>query len=184
MRELHLFGEKRLSPRRHLVYLLLYAALTLACVGLDQLTKAIVVANLELGESIPLWPGVFHFTRIGNTGAAFGMLSQHRWVFLVVSAVAIVALSVYLVLDRTVPLPVGIAFSLMVGGGVGNMIDRLTTGVVVDFLDFRLINFAVFNVADSFVCIGAALMAVYLLVIALREVRKKSADPTGKDGTP
>lgn len=157
---------------------ILYGVILLLGIALDQLTKALVVKHLAVNETVPLWEGVFHFTHVKNPGAAFGMLKDHRWVFLIFSGVAIVLLSVYLfrgisyMSDKREdgsypPLGVlgGIALAMIVSGGIGNMIDRLSpSGLVVDFIDVRLINFAVFNVADCLVCVGAALLALHLIL--------------------
>ena len=162
---------------------ILYGAIILLGILLDQLTKMLAVKYLSIRATLPLWEGVLHLTYVENTGAAFGMLKNHRWVFLVFSTVAICALIVYLFRgvsylsdkreDGTYP-PlegiVGVALSLIVSGGIGNMIDRVLLGYVVDFIDFRLINFAVFNGADSFVCVGAALLAIYLLLPLFRKI--------------
>ncbi|MBQ4273618.1 MAG: signal peptidase II, partial [Clostridia bacterium] len=150
-------------------------AIIIGVVGLDQLTKWLTVVNLDLHETFPLWQDVFHFTHERNTGMAFGMLKDHRWVFMVFSTVAIVALLVYLFRFRPESRWMQVSMAFIVGGGIGNMIDRVFLGYVVDFFDFRLINFAVFNVADSFVCIGAGMMIAYLLVDLIREIRLERA---------
>lgn len=154
-------------------------ALLITAVGilLDQATKLLVSGTMELGESIPLLEGVLHITYIHNRGAAFGMLEDNRWVFLVVSTVTIVAITAYLSLTKSrQPLYI-ISLSMILSGGIGNMIDRLALGYVVDFIDFRLINFAVFNGADSFVCVGAALLFLAVLL------EPKETKPTEKTPT-
>ena len=86
----------------------------------------------------------------------------------------IVGICFYLWADRTVPLLGGVSLAMILGGGVGNMIDRLSEAkAVVDFFDFRLINFAVFNVADVFVCVGAGLMLLTLILTWVEEFKKK-----------
>ena len=150
-------------------------AVIIGVIGLDQLTKWLTVVNLDLHETFPLWQDVFHFTYERNTGMAFGMLKDHRWVFMVFSTVAIVALLVYLFRFRPESRWMQISMAFIIGGGIGNMIDRIFLGYVVDFFDFRLINFAVFNVADSFVCIGAGMMIVYLLIDLIREIKLEHA---------
>ncbi|MBQ3013941.1 MAG: signal peptidase II [Clostridia bacterium] len=150
-------------------------AVIIGVIGLDQLTKWLTVVNLDLHETFPLWQDVFHFTYERNTGMAFGMLKDHRWVFMVFSTVAIVALLVYLFRFRPESRWMQISMAFIIGGGIGNMIDRIFLGYVVDFFDFRLINFAVFNVADSFVCIGAGMMITYLLIDLIREIKLERA---------
>ncbi len=155
-------------------------ALLITAVGilLDQATKLLVSGCMELGESIPLLEGVLHLTYIQNRGAAFGMLADNRWVFLIVSTVTILAIAAYLALTKSrQPLYI-VSLSMILSGGIGNMIDRVALGYVVDFIDFRLINFAVFNGADSFVCVGAALLflAVLLEPRATAENREEASD--------
>lgn len=127
---------------------------------LDQVTKYWVVQTFNLGESLPLIPGVFHFTYVTNTGAAFSLFSGKvewlRWLSLGVSLLLIGLALLGPVLARWDQL----GYGLILGGAMGNGIDRFTLGYVVDFLDFRLINFAVFNVADSFISIGIACLLI------------------------
>ncbi|MCM0591828.1 MAG: signal peptidase II [Gloeotrichia echinulata IR180] len=127
---------------------------------LDQLTKYWVVQSFKLGQTIPLLPGIFHLTYVTNTGAAFSLLSGKvewlRWLSLGVSLVLIgVAL-----LGPVLSLWDQLGYGLILGGAMGNGIDRFVLGYVVDFLDFRLINFAVFNVADSFISIGIVCLLI------------------------
>ena len=175
------FDREEAPLRSHLWHLGLFALIAAVTVALDQLTKYLVVTFMELGDTVPLWDGVFHITRVTpNPGAAFGIFSapEHRWIFMTVSTVALIAIAVYLALDRTVPLFGGVAMAFIFGGGVGTMIDRTLEGAVVDFLDFRLINFAVFNVADSFVCIGVGMVVLLLILTWVGEFKKQKK---GKD---
>ncbi|MBQ2718847.1 MAG: signal peptidase II [Clostridia bacterium] len=148
---------------------LLVLLVTLFGIALDQLTKLIVDRTMALGESIPLFEGVLHITYIRNRGAAFGMLADNRWVFLTVSTVVIVVLAAFLALTKMRDPLALTALSMILSGGIGTMIDRLALGYVIDFIDFRLINFAVFNGADSFVCVGAALFLLATLLDLRRQ---------------
>lgn len=141
----------------------LWIAVTLAGIILDMLTKRLVEMTMAVGESIPILRGVLHITHIENRGAAFGMLSEHRWVFLVVSSLTILFLVGFLIYTRSRDPLLLTALAMVLSGGIGNMIDRLILGYVVDMIDFCLIDFAVFNVADSFVCVGAALLFIAVL---------------------
>jgi len=130
---------------------------------LDQLTKYWVVQNFKLAETLPLWPGVFHFTFVTNTGAAFSLFQGGawlRWLSLAVS-IGLIALASFGPALSTFE---QLGYGFILGGAVGNGIDRFATGYVVDFLDFRLINFAVFNLADVFINVGI----VCLLIASLR----------------
>ena len=158
-------------------------AIILGVIGLDQLTKWLTVVNLDEWESFPLWQDVFHFTYVRNTGMAFGMLKDHRWVFIVFSTVSIVALLVYLFRFRPESRWMQVSLAMIIGGGIGNMIDRVALGYVIDFIDFTLIDFAVFNVADSFVCVGAGMMIVYLIADIVKDLKKSKAKVSTEEDT-
>ena len=152
-----------------------------AIVVLDQVTKWAAVRFIMPQVTIPLIDGVLHFTYVENTGAAFGMMKDSRWIFMIVSAVAIVALSYVIARYARDYRFASFCIALILGGGVGNMIDRIRLGYVVDFIDFRLINFAVFNVADSFVSVGAALLIVYLVRELILDAKRQRAAANGAD---
>ncbi|MHC1694465.1 MAG: signal peptidase II [Eubacteriales bacterium] len=142
---------------------ILWILISLAIVSIDQLTKYLAVVFLQPLGSTPLIKNILDLTYVTNRGAAFGILSDHRWVYITISFIAILAM-IYILLfytQRTLLLEIGIA--LMLGGGIGNMIDRLRLGYVVDLLEFPFINFAIFNIADSCICVGAALMCIYMI---------------------
>ena len=149
-------------------------ALLIIAVGifLDQMTKFLAVTHLKGSNPFVLIDGVFQFAYQENPGAAFGILSNDRWVFLVISTIAIIAILFYVFYKKNMPTLWIVSLSLIVSGGIGNMIDRLALGYVVDFLDFCLINFAVFNVADSFVTVGAGLMIFALVREMVLEFKK------------
>lgn len=165
-----------------------WISLALLAVVLDQVTKILAVKYLMPVDTVPIIKNVLHLTYLENTGAAFGSLKNSRWVFLAVSTFAIIALVFYMFRfkPKNRVLSAGLAF--IIGGGIGNMIDRLAKGYVVDFVDFRLINFAVFNVADSFVCVGAALVIIYIFFFAEKEdknaknEKKESKNEENTDG--
>lgn len=165
-----------------------WISLALLAVVLDQVTKILAVKYLMPVDSVPIIKSVLHLTYLENTGAAFGSLKNSRWVFLAVSTFAIIALVFYMFRfkPKNRVLSAGLAF--IIGGGIGNMIDRIAKGYVVDFVDFRLINFAVFNVADSFVCVGAALVIIYIFFFAEKEdknaknEKKESKNEENTDG--
>lgn len=146
-----------------------------AVIAADQLTKFAVVVSIGLQESVDLIPGVFRFTYIRNEGAAFGMLSSHRWIFIVLSIAAIVGIIVFVILKKPKNKLLTTALGLVLGGGIGNMIDRLYLGYVVDFLDFYLIPFWkwIFNVADACACVGAGLLVLYLIIDTVRSEKKE-----------
>ncbi|MBO5906709.1 MAG: signal peptidase II [Clostridia bacterium] len=150
---------------------------------LDRISKLLAVEFLKKIDTLPLIENVFHFTYVENRGAAFGMMSDQRWLFIVASTVAIIGFSLYLYLGHADSSLFGFAIALVISGGIGNMIDRLSLGYVVDFIhckfvkypvfsDFGIVwrEFPVFNIADSFVCVGAGL----LIFVLIREFIKES----------
>ena len=159
--------------------LIIYAAIILCGIGLDQLTKYLAVTNLPIDASpdVKVWEGVFHIRCISNDGAAFGMLDEHRWIFMTVSTVVIIAMLGFMAVKRReIPTSLGIALSMVISGGIGNMIDRVALGYVVDFIYFVPIDFPCFNVADSLVCVGACLM--FICVMLYKEPETKILDNT------
>ncbi len=148
-----------------------------ALIGLDQYTKYLTVTALELGESAPFLPGFMQFTRVHNYGAAWSSFSGRTVWLVVMTTVLIIAVAV-LLWKKVVRHPLGVAACLLVmGGGIGNYIDRVRLGYVVDMLDTLFIEYPVFNVADCFVVVGAILGAVYYLWFY------EKYDMVKKDGT-
>ena len=143
---------------------------------LDRLTKVWVVQNFTLStpaDTLPLWQDVFHFTYVTNTGAAFSLFQGGiwlRWLSLAVS-VGLVCLGLF---SPSLPRWEQAGYGFLLGGAAGNGIDRMLTGHVIDFLDFRLIQFPVFNVADVSINLG-----LICLLIATWRGRRASA-PKGK----
>ena len=124
---------------------------------------------MTAGQSIPVIPGI-RLTYVQNRGAAFGSFSDSRWIFLVLSVALIIVLSYFIACKKDYARMVYVSFSLMLGGGIGNMIDRLTLGYVIDYIDFYPIPawIWVFNLADAAICVGVALFAVYLFFFEKR----------------
>ena len=154
-----------------------YLLVALGAVAVDQVTKRIVVANMGLYDSVRVIPHVLDFTYITNDGAAWGMLDQHRWVFMVLSVLGIIAFSLYLFGKKKGDRWIDLGLALVIGGGVGNMIDRVFRGEVVDFLDATFMDvfggFPIFNGADCFVCVGAAILLIALVTEMVREGKKE-----------
>jgi signal peptidase II len=121
---------------------------------LDYWSKARIQSLMQEGDSIPLVSGVFHITYVLNPGAAFGILENQRVLFLAVTAVRLLAFLYFLPRLEEQERSVQFGISLFVGGAVGNLIDRVQLGEVVDFLDFRV--WPVFNLADIAITVGAA----------------------------
>lgn len=155
--------------------MIIWIAVIIVTVFLDQLTKYLTVLYLKPVDTVPIIEDVIHLTYVENTGAAFGMMKDARWVFMITSTVAIIGILVYMFWKKPSSKLECLSLAFIVGGGIGNMIDRTVLGYVVDMIDFRLINFAVFNVADSFVCVGAGLMILYLILEMVKEAKAEKA---------
>lgn len=130
---------------------------------IDQLVKSVVAERLVQIGTVPLIENVFHLTYCENTGAGFGVFADRTWLLSIVTFLIVLAAIVYVVVKKPKSSLLNIALTFMVGGAIGNLIDRLRLGYVIDFLDFCYINFPVFNIADCFVTIGAVVFAVYVL---------------------
>ena len=139
---------------------LILAAVLLAA---DQWVKYWTVTHLALGESCPLLPGFVELLRVHNYGAAWSSFSGMRWLLVGVTAVIVAAVA-FVLARRIVRHPLGVlACALIISGGLGNIIDRLRLGYVVDMFNLLFMEYPVFNVADIFVVCGAVLGAVYYM---------------------
>ena len=140
-----------------------YILLLAACVAGDQLLKYWVVQHLEIGQSAAFLPGLVRLTRLHNTGAAWGSFSGRTALLTAVTVVLLLAV-VWLVVKKIVRHPLGLCAAMLVlGGGIGNMIDRVFRGYVVDMFDLEFMDYPIFNLADCFVVVGVILGAVYYL---------------------
>lgn len=163
-----------LIKKQNGLYYIVSLAIIIGGVVIDQLTKWLAVVYLKAVDTVPIIEGVIHLTYVENRGAAFGILKDNRWIFLVVSTVAIIGFGLYLFLGHASNMLYTVSVAMIVSGGIGNMIDRLALSYVVDFIDFRLIDFAVFNGADSFVCVGAGLLLLALVLDLIKESKAKA----------
>ena len=149
-------------------------------VWLDQWVKAWALA--ELPARIPVIPGLFYFTYLENTGAAFGLFQGHAFILAIISLVILGVLFVLLLTGKIKERILIWGCALVFAGGVGNCIDRLTHGFVIDYLDFSaLFGFPVFNLADCFVVIGVGLIMVYLIFIEGKQPTPGGGGPNEKD---
>ena len=154
-------------------------AITAGVVVLDQAVKALIRANMTLSESVAIIPGFFDLTRVHNTGTAFGFMNGVNFPFkpAVLTCVAIVALGGLGVYARSLPREQWLArtgLALILGGAVGNLIDRVSQGYVVDFVDVYWSgwHFWAFNVADAAISVGVALMLIDMLGLGARRASK------------
>ncbi len=149
----------------------IYIFVIIACAGLlaafDQYTKALAIEHLMGKQPIVLISGVFELSFTKNPGAAFGILNGNQMFLLIITIATLFALLIALLLGKldNKAKMVKIACTLILAGGIGNLIDRISTGEVVDFFYFSLIDFPLFNMADSYVVVGASLMLIFYLFI-------------------
>lgn len=142
---------------------ILIALLAAAGLALDQWLKAYVTANIPLGQAQPLVPGLVELRTVHNYGAAWSSFSGMRWLLVAVTC-CIVAVVAAALVRRVVRHPFGVAAGfLIISGGLGNIIDRVRLGYVVDMFDFQFINYPVFNIADCCIVCGCIMGAIYYL---------------------
>lgn len=166
----------------------LYSGIIALGIFLDQLTKWLAEKFLfPLGKSVTVIPHLAKLTYAENRGAAFGSMEDSRWIFMVTSTLLILVLGAYLYLGLAENKLYAVSVAMIISGGIGNMIDRIffegllpkNAGlkVVRDFIDFSDIGFpAIFNGADSFVCVGAGILMLALLLDIIKESKGKKTD--------
>lgn len=160
---------------------------TAAGVILDQITKIIAVSDLKGQGEKQFIPYIFDLIYVENRGAAWGMFADHRWVFMSISTIAVILMSAALFAYAKEHKMFCISLAAVISGGVGNMIDRVVNGYVVDFLQFSFYpDFPVFNVADIFVTVGCICLAVYMIffdkTIFREEKKLKEEDADAENG--
>lgn len=176
----------KIIKKRNPIEYIIYTAIIGIGILLDQITKYLAVVFLQSIETQPIIKDAIHLTYVENRGAAFGMMADRREIFIVISTVTIIGIMLYLYFGHVEKRSQAIALSMIISGGIGNMIDRLALGYVVDFIDCRFVKypmlsggewswrtFPVFNGADSFVCVGAGLLVVLIIMEIVREEKMK-----------
>ena len=144
------------------MYYVIFGLLGAALLGADQWVKAWVVGHLQVGETTSLFPGFLELMRVHNYGAAWSSFSGARWLLIALTAAGMCAIAWLLV--KIVRHPLGQwSLAILLGGGIGNLIDRVRLGYVVDMLDTMFMDFPVFNVADVFVVCGTVCALIYYL---------------------
>jgi signal peptidase II len=148
----------------------IYAALIAI---IDQLVKWLVVSNISLNRSIEVIKNTFYISYVHNEGAAWNVFSGNRWFLIIISILAIYAIIKYFLLDVKITRIELVGYALLLGGVVGNLIDRLFRGYVVDYLDTFLFgyNYPVFNIADTCIVVGF-LIAIYQLIKGTKVSKK------------
>ncbi len=178
-----------------MIWTIIWLAVAALMVVADQITKYLAVEYLAPNGSFELIPGVLSFTYAENPGMAFGLLSDNRWVFMIISTLAIIALVVYMLKWRPKNKFASAAIALIIGGGIGNMIDRMfikgvipnsdTYGkyIVRDFIDVNCFGELwpwIFNVADSCVCVGGAMLFVWCVISLVKETAEEKKQKKAK----
>jgi signal peptidase II len=158
-----------------------YYLIAIFVILLDQFTKWLIVNNMVFGESITIINNVLYITSHRNRGAAWGILQGQMWLFYVITIVVIVAIMFYLHKAARGKMLLGVSLALMLGGAIGNFIDRVLRKEVVDFIHAYIFNynFPVFNIADSALVIGVILLMIQMLL----EERGSKEKSYGEDGT-
>ncbi len=141
---------------------MLYLLIFLIAIS-DQLIKSYIENNFIYGESISIIKNIFHITYVKNTGAAFGILKGKIAFFIIMTAVIVIFLLIYRYYYVKQSILFDISFALIIGGAIGNLIDRVRFSYVVDYLDFRV--WPVFNLADSAVVIGAIILVIHVIFL-------------------
>jgi signal peptidase II len=167
---------------------MLFYFVALIVILLDQATKLVIVQALRVGQGIPVIPGYFNLVFVLNPGAAFGFLATlservRNPFFILISVVAAILIVFYHTRFLYAHRLASIALGLILGGAIGNLIDRLRYGMVVDFLDFHVSRYhwPAFNVADSAISIGVGLMLLDMVLDWRRENRKAPTDGTANE---
>lgn len=134
-------------------------------IGIDQWVKYYIRAHMTMGDSLAVWPGVLNLTYIGNQGAAFSIMEGQQW-FFILSTIAVVIVVAYFRKKGSMQgsrlLETGVA--LLVGGAIGNAIDRVVYHWVTDFFDLQFVRFAIFNVADIAINVAVVLMVIHVII--------------------
>lgn len=158
------------------LYILLFAAL----VGLDQLSKYWIMATMNLYEVREVIPGLFNLVYVTNRGAAFSIFASvdspvRHYFFIAVNSLAAIGLTVAVFKMRSRSIFYVVSFGLIAAGAVGNLIDRIRFGAVIDFLDFYVgsYHWPAFNVADSSICVGVGVLFVLNIIEIKRDKERR-----------
>lgn len=143
-----------------------YYVLTLLVILLDQWTKWLIVSSMEIGESVPVIQNLLHITSHRNRGAAWGMLEGQFWLFYIITAVVVVGIIYFMQKEAKGKPLMKVSLAVLLGGAIGNFIDRLFRGEVVDFVQTFIFSyrFPIFNIADAALTIGVILLFIAMFI--------------------
>lgn len=153
--------------------MVLFYMIAVIIVGLDQLTKYLTVQNIPLHETIEWIPNLVSFTYHRNTGAAWSILEGQMLFFYIITVIIVGIIIYYLHTYGKQDKLFGLSLSLILGGAIGNFIDRLFLQYVVDMVRLEFINFPIFNIADMALSIGVSLMIIYLIIDEYKNFKQK-----------
>ncbi len=145
-------------------------------VGVDRLIKSVALSRLMPIGSADFIPGIVEFNYTENTGAAFSILENHTDILTVLTTIIIVAGLVYVLSGKLKNKLLLISAVLVLAGGIGNLIDRIMQGFVIDYIKLLFMDFAIFNFADCLVCVGAFMIIIYLIADIFKDAKKKGKD--------
>ena len=143
-------------------------------VAVDQIVKNWAAETLIKGD-IAIIENVLYLKYAENTGVAFSMFSDNRWILVIVTSVMLAAVLAFFLSGKVSGKLEVFSLSLLLSGGVGNLIDRISLGYVIDYIDVRIINFAIFNIADICICVGAFLLCDAVYFSDKKEKEEKQA---------
>ena len=145
--------------------------ISLLLIVIDQIVKILVISKLALQQSITIINNFFNITYVRNTGAAWSILSGNVLLLIMISVLALVTIYYYLIKDKDLNKIDIVSYSMLIGGIIGNLIDRIVHGYVIDYLDFKIFNynFPIFNIADTLIVISIIIIGISLIVGEYRE---------------
>lgn len=135
---------------------------TVIFVFIDQLSKGLINIGMNLNQSIEIIPNFLNLTYVHNTGAAFSIFEGAKWFFIITAIIVLNIIYIFFIKDKELKNSEIVIYSLMISGIIGNLIDRVVFGYVIDFIDVNIFNFAIFNLADSFIVIAVILLLIMM----------------------
>ena len=146
---------------------------TIIFVFIDQLSKGLINIGMNLNQSIEIIPNFLNLTYVHNTGAAFSIFEGAKWFFIITAIIVLNIIYIFFIKDKELKKSEIVIYSLLISGIIGNLIDRVVFGYVIDFIDVNIFNFAIFNLADSFIVIAVILL---LIMMGGKNARDNSRD--------
>lgn len=142
--------------------MLLFIVILIAGILADIYTKYLAVTVFSINE-IEVIKNILYFTYVENRGAAFGILQNQKWLLVIFTLIIMICIVIYMIIKKPDNKILITSLSMILSGGIGNLIDRINLSYVIDFIDVRIINYPVFNIADCLVVCGSVLLCVYIL---------------------